>query len=69
MTYRASDAIFIDVDERAHLIEVYVSKLRLFDHLGIEPASKFHHQQQHMVIGSTREEDLSCIQFVKRATD
>lgn len=61
MTYRASYPIFFDADERAHLVEVYVSKLRLFYHLGIETASKFHHQQQHMVIGSARKEDLSSI--------
>jgi hypothetical protein len=61
MAYRAGYTILIDADERAHLVEVYVSKLRLLNHLGIEPASEFHHQQQHMVIGSTRKEDLSCV--------
>lgn len=67
-TYRAGHPILINADECAHFIEVHVSKLGLFDHLGIEPASKFHHQQQHMVIGSARKEDLSCIQLVKGAT-
>jgi len=67
ITYRASYPISIDADERAHLVEVYVSKLRLLDHFGIEPASKFHHQQQHMVVGTTGKEDLSCIQFVECA--
>jgi len=68
MTYRAGYSIPIDADECAHLVEVYIPKLGLLDHLGIEPASKFHHQQQHMVIGSTGKEDLSCIQFIKGAT-
>lgn len=68
MTHRAGDTISIDADERAHLVEVHGSKLCLLDHLGIEPSPKFHHQQQHMVIGSTRKEDLSCIKFVECAT-
>lgn len=67
MTYRASHPISVDADESAHLVEVHVSKLRLLDHFGIEPTSKFHHQQQHMVIGSTGKKDLSCIQLVERA--
>ena len=67
MAYRAGYPISIDTDESAHLVEVHVSKLCLLDHLGIEPAPKFHHQQQHMIIGSARKKDLSCIQFVKRA--
>lgn len=67
MTYGAGYSISIDVDESAHLVEVHVSKLRLLDHLGIKPTSKFHHQQQHMVIGSSGKKDLSCVQFVKCA--
>jgi len=67
VTHRSSYPIPIDTDESAHLVKVDVSELRLLDHLGIEPASEFHHQQQHMVIGPAGEKDLSCIQFVKRA--
>lgn len=67
MTYRASYTISIDADESAHLVKVNVSKLRLLDELGVEPTSEFHHQQQHMIIGSTRKKDFSCIQFIKRA--
>jgi hypothetical protein len=61
MAYRAGYPILIDADKCAHLVEVHVSELRLLNHLGIEAASEFHHQQQHMVIGSTGKEDLSCI--------
>jgi hypothetical protein len=61
MTYRTRHSIFINADERAHLVEVHVSKLRLLDHLGIESASKLHHQQQHMVVGSAGKKNLSCI--------
>jgi len=67
MTYRAGHPISIDADERAHLIEVYISKLGLLYHLGIEAAPKFHHQQQHVVVGSAGKKNLSCIQFVKCA--
>lgn len=61
MTYRAGYPISIDADERAHLIEVYVSKLGLLYHFGIEPTPKLHHQQQHMVVGSAGKKDLSCV--------
>jgi len=61
MTYRAGYPIFVDANERAHLVEVHVSKLRLLDHFGVEPSPKFHHQQQHMVVGSTRKKYLPGI--------
>jgi len=61
MAYRACDPISINADESAHLVEVYVSKLGLLYHFGIEPAPKFHHQQQHMVVGSAGKKDFSCV--------
>jgi hypothetical protein len=69
MTHRSGDPVSIDADECAHLVEVHGPKLGLLDYLSIEPSPKFHHQQQHIVIGSTREEDLSCIKFVECAAD
>ena len=43
-TYRSGYPISVNADESPHLVEVHVSKLRLLNHLGVEPASEFHHQ-------------------------
>ena len=67
MAYRAGHSIALDVDECTHLVKVHVSKLGFLDYLGIEPSPKFHHQEQHMVIGSTRKEYLPCVQLVECA--
>lgn len=67
MTHRAGYPISLNADEPTHLVKVHISKLGFLDHLGVEPSPKFHHQEQHMVIGSTREKDLSCVQFVECA--
>ena len=61
MTYRTGHSIFVDTDEGAHLIEVHVSELRLLNHFGVESTPKLHHQQQHMVVGSTGKKDLSSV--------
>lgn len=52
-----------------HLIEKHVTEFSFLDHFRVEPTLEFHHQEQHMIVGSTWEEDLARVELVKGATD
>lgn len=60
-TYRAQNPIRFKTQETSHFIEVHVTELSLFNHLPVETSLEFHHEQQHLVIRASGEQDLSCV--------
>lgn len=68
-TYLAGDTVEVNAREQAIIIEVDIAKLRLLDQFTIEPSLELHHIQEHLVVCSTREQDLARIQFIDRASD
>lgn len=67
-TYCASLAILFYVDKVA-VFKVNLAEFRLFDEPGGVPSLELLHEQEHMVVGPSGEQNLACVQLVERACD
>jgi hypothetical protein len=68
-TYGSSDPIYIYTIEGAHFVKVDITELCLLNHLRIESTFEFHHVQEHLVVCSTREENLASIKLEEGTSD
>jgi hypothetical protein len=68
-THPACHPVALDAVKRAHIIEVVPPKLGLLDHLRIEATFQLHHEKYHMVVRSTRKQDLASKKLVERAAN
>lgn len=66
-TYSTSNTVHLNTLKSSYIIEIKFTELRLLNHLGVESSLELHHQQKHLVVGASWEENLAGIQFVKRA--
>lgn len=68
-THLTRNLVLVHADEIHSLIEMHLPKLRFLDHSMIELALEVHHEMQHLVVGSTGEENLAGVELVERAAD
>ena len=68
-TYTTSNTIHLNALEPAHLVEVVAPELGLLDHLRVKASLALHHEQQHLVVRASGEEDLARVELVERAPD
>jgi hypothetical protein len=69
LTHLFCDLILLDRDEIHRFVKVHFTKRCLLDHSMIELALDFHHEQQHVIVGPPREENLPGVQLVKGTPD
>jgi len=66
-THSTSNTVHLNTLKSSHIVEIKFTKLRLLDHFGVESSLELHHQQKHLVVGTSWEENLAGIQLEKRA--
>ena len=69
MTNLSSDLVDFYTNEIHRLVEVHLSKLTLLDDSMVELALELHVMEEHLVVGSSREEDLAGVEFEEGTSD
>jgi hypothetical protein len=65
----ASDLILFDRNEIQLLIEMHLAQRRFLDHSMIELALDFHHEEEHVIVWFSWEEDLAGVELVECTAD